>query len=131
MNDLGEASYILGIKLWLDWKNRMLGLSRAPYIDKIMPKFSIHNSKNGLFSFRDGVTLFKGQCPKTHQEEEQLRAIPYALAIGSLMYVMVFFFFWTKDLSISLIKDHEHKTLTSQSIKFCKIIAICYEVTKS
>jgi len=29
-----------------------------------------------------------------------------------------------KDLSISLIKDHEHKVLISQSIKFCK-----YEVT--
>jgi hypothetical protein len=35
-----------------------------------------------------------------------------------------------KDLSISLIKDYKHKTLTSQSIKLCKIITTCYEVTK-
>ena len=27
MKDLGEANYILGIKLWRDRKNRMLGLS--------------------------------------------------------------------------------------------------------
>jgi hypothetical protein len=40
------------------------------------------------------------------------------------------FLFLTKYLSISLIKDHEHKTLTLQNIKFCKIIAICYKVTK-
>jgi len=34
----------------------------------------------------------------------------------------------SKYLSILLIKDHEHKILTSQSIKFCKIIVICYKV---
>jgi hypothetical protein len=34
-----------------------------------------------------------------------------------------------KDLSISLIKDYEHKTPTSQSIKLYKIIATCYEIT--
>ena len=27
MKDLGEASYILGIKLFQDWKRRMMGLS--------------------------------------------------------------------------------------------------------
>jgi hypothetical protein len=36
-----------------------------------------------------------------------------------------------KDLSVLLIKDHEYKALTSQSIKFYKIIATCYEVTNS
>ena len=29
MKDLGEANYILGIKLWGDQKNRMLGLSQV------------------------------------------------------------------------------------------------------
>ena len=29
MKDLGEANYILGIKLWRGRKNRMLGLSQA------------------------------------------------------------------------------------------------------
>jgi hypothetical protein len=41
-----------------------------------------------------------------------------------------FFFFLTKYLSISLIRNHEHKTLTLQNIKFYKIIVICYKVTK-
>jgi hypothetical protein len=35
--------------------------------------------------------------------------------------------FLTKDLSILLIKNHEHKAFTSQIIKFCKIITIWYE----
>jgi len=34
-----------------------------------------------------------------------------------------------KDLSISFIKNYKYKALTSQNIKFCKIIVTCYEVT--
>ena len=36
MKDLGEANFILGIKLWRDHKNKMLGLSQAGYIDKVL-----------------------------------------------------------------------------------------------
>ena len=34
--DLGEVNFILGIKLWRDCKNKMLGLSQARYIDKVL-----------------------------------------------------------------------------------------------
>ena len=33
MKELGEASYILGIKLFRDQKRRMMGLSQAVYIE--------------------------------------------------------------------------------------------------
>ncbi|KAA0036109.1 gag/pol protein [Cucumis melo var. makuwa] len=36
-----------------------------------------------------GVHLSKEQCPKTPQEVKDMRYIPYALAVGSLMYVML------------------------------------------
>jgi hypothetical protein len=39
--------------------------------------------------------------------------------------------FLMKNMSISFIIDHEHKSITQQSIKTCKIIAICYKVIKS
>jgi hypothetical protein len=29
------------------------------------------------------------QCPKTHEEEEDMSHVPYASAVGSLMYAMV------------------------------------------
>ena len=38
---------------------------------------------------RHGITLSKEQCPKTLQEEEDMRRIPYASAVGSLMYAML------------------------------------------
>ena len=45
MKDLREANYILGIKLWRVRKNRMLGLSQSGYIDKILARFNMQNSK--------------------------------------------------------------------------------------
>ena len=45
MRDLGEANFILRIKLWRDHKNKILGLSQAGHIDKVLERFSMQNSK--------------------------------------------------------------------------------------
>ncbi|KAL4033283.1 hypothetical protein IC575_006370 [Cucumis melo] len=89
MKDLGEAQFVLGIQIFRDRKNKTLALSQASYIDKIVVKYSMQNSKRGLLPFRHGVTLSKEQCPKTPQDVEEMRHIPYASAIGSLMYAML------------------------------------------
>ena len=36
-----------------------------------------------------GVKLSAKQCPKTQEEEEDMSHVPYASAVGSLMYAMV------------------------------------------
>jgi hypothetical protein len=36
MKDLGEATYILGIKIYRDRSKRLIGLSQDAYIDKIL-----------------------------------------------------------------------------------------------
>ncbi|KAA0048708.1 gag/pol protein [Cucumis melo var. makuwa] len=41
------------------------------------------------WNIRHGVHLSKEQCPKTSQEVEDMRRIPYASAVGSLMYAML------------------------------------------
>ena len=48
MKDLGETSYILGIKLFRDRNQRIIGLSQAAYIEKVLSRFSMDNSKKGL-----------------------------------------------------------------------------------
>ncbi|KAA0048570.1 gag/pol protein [Cucumis melo var. makuwa] len=50
----------------------------------------MQNSKKDLLPFRLGVHLSKEQCPKTPQEVEDMRCIPYALVVGSLMYAMLY-----------------------------------------
>ena len=67
----------------------MLGLSQAGYIDKVLERFSMQNSKKGLLPFRHGVPLFDDQRPKTQEEVDMIRQVPYASAVGSLMYAMI------------------------------------------
>src|SRR5262249_21959515 len=89
MKDLGEASYILGIKIYRDRSNRMLGLSQSVYIDTIVKRFGMENSKRGLVPMRHGICLSKNMSPKTSEERQIMSRIPYASAIGSLMYAMI------------------------------------------
>ena len=49
----------------------------------------MQNSKKGLLLARHGIALSKDKCPKTPQEEEDMRRVPYASAVGSLMYAML------------------------------------------
>ena len=88
MKDLGEAQYVFGIQIVRNWKNKILTLSQASYSDKMLSRYRIQNFKRGLLPFRHGIHLSKEQCPKTPQEVEDMRRIPYASAVGSLMYVM-------------------------------------------
>ena len=67
----------------------MLGLSQAEYIDKVLEWFSMQNSKKGLLPFSHGVPLFDDQKPKIQEEENMMRQVPYASAVGSLMYAML------------------------------------------
>ena len=57
MKDLGEMQYVLGIKVLRNHKNRKLALSQAIYIDKLLVKYVMQDSKKGLLSFRHGIPL--------------------------------------------------------------------------
>ena len=59
MKDLGNANYILGIQILRDRRNKMLALSQAAYIDKVLTWFSMQNSKKGLMPTRHGIILPK------------------------------------------------------------------------
>jgi len=41
MKDLGEAAYILGIKIYRDRSKRLIGLSQDTYIDKVLKRFNM------------------------------------------------------------------------------------------
>ncbi|KAL8097695.1 hypothetical protein AgCh_030709 [Apium graveolens] len=87
--DLGEASYILGMKIYRDRSRRMIGLTQGTYIQKVLKRFSMENSKRGLIPMSHGVSLSEKMSPKTPEERERMSKIPYASAIGSIMYAML------------------------------------------
>ena len=55
MKDLGEAAYILGIKIYKDRSRRLIGLSMSTYLDKILKEL-----KNG--SVKDRVLACIVRC---------------------------------------------------------------------
>ena len=59
MKDLGQASYVLRIQIIRDHKNRLLALSQASYIDKVLAQFSMQNSKKGQLPTRHGIVISK------------------------------------------------------------------------
>src|ERR1041384_7715300 len=82
MKDLGEAAYILWIEIYRDRPNRRLALSQSTYIDKILKRFSMGNSKRGLLPVIKGVKLSVTQCPTIAREKEEMSSKPYASAIS-------------------------------------------------
>nr|GEV45710.1 hypothetical protein [Tanacetum cinerariifolium] len=47
MKDLGEAVYILGIKIYRDRSKRLISLCQSAYIKKILKRYCMKNSKRG------------------------------------------------------------------------------------
>ncbi|KAK8696315.1 hypothetical protein V6N13_001451 [Hibiscus sabdariffa] len=74
---------------YLILSRRLLGLSQSTYIDKVLKRFSMEESKRGFLPMRHGISLSKEMCPSTPQEKERMSQIPYSSAIGSIMYAMI------------------------------------------
>jgi ATP-binding cassette subfamily B (MDR/TAP) protein 1 len=89
MKDLGEAAYILGIKIYRDRSKRLIGLSQDTKIDKVLKRFNMEEAKKGFLPMSHGIHISKTQCPSTTDERERMSRIPYASAIGSIMYAMI------------------------------------------
>ncbi|GKE87636.1 retrotransposon protein, putative, ty1-copia subclass [Tanacetum coccineum] len=53
MKDLGEAAYILGIKIYRDRSKRLIGLCQSAYIEKIIKIFYMENSKHGMIPMQE------------------------------------------------------------------------------
>ncbi|KAL0455684.1 UNVERIFIED_CONTAM: Retrovirus-related Pol polyprotein from transposon TNT 1-94 [Sesamum latifolium] len=88
MKDMGEASYILDIKIYRDRSRRMLGLTQSSYIEKVLKRFKMENSKRGFLPIRHGIKLSKKQSPKIDEELKRMSDIPYASAAGSIQYLI-------------------------------------------
>ena len=55
MKDLGEAIYILRMRIYRDRSKRLLGFSQSIYIDKMIKRFGMENSKKGLLAMSHGM----------------------------------------------------------------------------
>jgi len=90
MKDLGVAKQILGMRITRDRNNHKLTLSQSEYIKKVLKRFNMQNAKPVSIPLDSHFKLSKEMCPKTQEEMDYMSKVPYALAVGSLMYAMVY-----------------------------------------
>ncbi|GJV75157.1 retrotransposon protein, putative, ty1-copia subclass [Tanacetum coccineum] len=87
MKELGEAAYILGIKIYRDRSKRLIGLCQSAYIEKILKRYYMENSKCGTIPMQEKLKLSKLDGASTPTEKRRMSNIPYASAVASIMYV--------------------------------------------
>jgi hypothetical protein len=90
MKDLCEASYVLGIEIHRDRRKGVLRLSQKSYIEKVLKKFNMHKCNPTPTPIVKGVKFGKFQCHRNQYEINEMKAVPYASAVRSLMYAQVY-----------------------------------------
>ncbi|KAL0457657.1 UNVERIFIED_CONTAM: Retrovirus-related Pol polyprotein from transposon TNT 1-94 [Sesamum latifolium] len=105
MKDMGEAFYILGIKIYRNRSKRMLGLTQSSYIEKVLKRFKMEHLKRGILPMRHGIKLSKKQSPKTDEELKRMSNIPYASAVESIQTKDMFLIYGGGELILECYSD--------------------------
>ena len=59
------------------------------YIDTIVKRFGMENSKRGFIPMRHRVQICKEHSPRTPEDRLLMEKIPYVSTIGSIMYAIL------------------------------------------
>ena len=89
MKDLGAAKKVLGMEIYRDRTQKRLFLSQKDYIQKILVRFGMADSKpisTPLTGKEKLSTMIKVQA---QADQDYMSKVPYSSVVGSLMYAMV------------------------------------------
>jgi len=89
MKDLGPAGKILGMEIQRDRTSGKLFLNQSKYIEKILSRFGMASCKAISTPYDRNLRLSSAMCPQSDAEKLDMQRVPYAQAVGSLMYAMV------------------------------------------
>ena len=90
MKDLGEAKKILGMEIKRDKVKGTISLTQTQYLKKVLQRFGINDKAKPVSTpLAPHFKLSALMSPSTECEREQMNHIPYANAVGALMYAMV------------------------------------------
>nr|GEU74102.1 putative ribonuclease H-like domain-containing protein [Tanacetum cinerariifolium] len=64
---------------------RLIGLCQSAYIEKILKRYYMENSKRGTIPMQEKLKLSKSQGASTPIEKQRMQNVPYASAIGSII----------------------------------------------
>jgi len=83
---MGEAYYVIGIEIFRDRSQGLLGLSQKAYINKVLERFRMDKCSTSPVPIQKGDKFSLKQCLKNELEWKQMENIPYSSIVGSLMY---------------------------------------------
>ena len=89
MKDLGKASIILGMDITRDRKKGILVLSQEKYLLKVLNTFGMSDARSVVTPTVSHFKLRSLHPMERAAEYEHMKDVPYASAVGSLMYAMV------------------------------------------
>ena len=86
MTDLGEACWLLGVKIRHNRAKQTLSLLQGAYVQTLLSQFGLENANTVTSPMDPGVHLTKSQSPATENEKEDMVNVPYRKLIRLLMY---------------------------------------------
>ncbi|GJT46799.1 retrovirus-related pol polyprotein from transposon TNT 1-94 [Tanacetum coccineum] len=89
MKDFGPAKQIIGIRILCYRGAKKLHISQEQYIEKVLCRFNIDKAKVVSSPLNTNFKLTNKDCPSSNKNIEKMDRVPYASAVGSLMYAMV------------------------------------------
>ena len=92
--DLGEAAYILGIKIYRDRSRCLIKIFlMSTYLDKILKEFKMDQSKKEFLPVLQGVKLRKTQDPTIAENRERMKS--HSLCLSHRFYKVCYAMYQT------------------------------------
>ena len=90
LSDKGELTWFLGFEVRRNRENRLIAINQRSYIEAMVEKFGLSDAKPVHTPMEVGAQYSKSQSPMSPKQEAAMRKVPYAEAIGSVLWpVMV------------------------------------------
>ena len=89
MKDLGPGNKILRMQIHQDRQSKKIWFSQKNYLKKILRHFNMYNYKPVSTPLPANCKLSSSMSPSNEGERMELSRTPYALAVRSLMFVMI------------------------------------------
>lgn len=89
MKDLGPARRILGMDILRDRRSGVLRLSQEKYLEQVLKTFGMQDASSVQTPIGSQFKLKAVSKPEEADQMKKMENVPYASAVGSLMYAMV------------------------------------------
>ena len=89
LKDLGATHFIPRMEIKRNQVERKIWLSQKKYVEQVLKCCNMQECRPIKVPIPMGLNLYVDQFPKSQEGLESMVDVPYASAIGSLMYEMV------------------------------------------